>query len=436
MKSKFQKTLAIIISISILLSVISFGVILYNNNLSKLEKDVNTEATNIAVGINDTGFDYIEEILPYIGQGRITVIDADGKVLYDSEKDPEDMDNHLNREEVEEALLKGEGDSRRDSDTTLKETYYKAILLDNGQIVRVGEQIDNVILTTLEFIPWGLGIGVITFLVSLYIANVLTKNIITPLKEINLERPLENIPYKELKPLLIRIDENNKLKDENETMRREFSANVSHELKTPLTSISGYAEIMKSGIVPPEDMGEFSEKIYTESKRLILLIEDILKISKLDEGGFDLMKEEVDLYSMMRDITGRLSMQAKEKNLNIVIQGEPIMFYGVRHILDEMLYNLYENSIKYNRLNGSVRVWVGHRIGGAKVIIEDTGIGIPRGEEERIFERFYRIDKSHSKDTGGTGLGLSIVKHGANLHDISIKVNSELNKGTTIELEF
>ena len=217
---------------------------------------------------------------------------------------------------------------------------------------------------------------------------------------------------------------------------KEFSANVSHELKTPLTSISGYAEIMMNGLVKSEDMQGFSERIYKEASRMITLVGDIIKLSKLDEGSVELEKENVDLYQMTREIVSRLALQAEKHRIQVEVVGEHVECFGIRQILDEMIYNICENAIKYNKENGKVNIWVGNTLNGKKVIVQDTGIGIPKEHQERIFERFYRVDKSHSRETGGTGLGLSIVKHGALLHNAEIHVESEEGKGTKMELIF
>ena len=262
------------------------------------------------------------------------------------------------------------------------------------------------------------------------------RRLIRPINELDLNIPLENEMYEELTPLLKRIDEQNKQKDAIANMRKEFSANVSHELKTPLTSISGYAEIMKNGLVRPEDMKGFAERIYNEASRLITLVEDIIKLSKLDEGEIEMEKEDVDLYDLTRRIVSRLAPQAEKRAVHVEVTGENVICHGVRQILDEMIYNICENAIKYNRRGGSVSVWVGATLKGKKIIVTDTGIGIPEDQQERIFERFYRVDKSHSKETGGTGLGLSIVKHGAMLHNAQIHVESKVGKGTKMELTF
>ena len=219
-------------------------------------------------------------------------------------------------------------------------------------------------------------------------------------------------------------------------LRKEFSANVSHELKTPLTSISGYAEIMKSGMVNREDMIIFSERIYKEASRMIALIDDIIKLSKLDEDSVELEREEVDLYELCEDIVERLTMSARKRDVCVELGGEPVVYYGVKQMLDEMIFNLCENAIKYNVPQGKVLLWVGNSPEGVKIIVQDTGIGIPKDQQERVFERFYRVDKSHSKETGGTGLGLSIVKHGAIVHHAQIRVDSEVGKGTKMEVIF
>lgn len=228
----------------------------------------------------------------------------------------------------------------------------------------------------------------------------------------------------------------NRAEEEIVKMRKEFSANVSHELKTPLTSISGYAEIMKSGMVNREDMIVFSERIYKEASRMIALIDDIIKLSKLDEDSVEVEREDVNLYELCEDIVERLSMSARKRDVQVELGGEVVMYYGVKQMLDEMIFNLCENAIKYNVPEGKVLLWVGNTPEGVKIIVKDTGIGIPKDQQERIFERFYRVDKSHSKETGGTGLGLSIVKHGAIFHHAQIRVDSEVGKGTKMEVIF
>ncbi|MGN1086907.1 MAG: ATP-binding protein, partial [Porcipelethomonas sp.] len=225
-------------------------------------------------------------------------------------------------------------------------------------------------------------------------------------------------------------------KSSREALRREFSANVSHELKTPLTTISGYAEIMKSGWADPKDYQMFAEKIYNEGKRLINLIDDIINLSKLDENSDVMEMEDVDLFLMAEDVVNTLSKKAADKNVEIKVSGEDAEIKAVPHLIYEMIFNLCDNAIKYNKKNGRVDITIVKNNDNSKLIVSDTGIGIPPEDTERVFERFYCVDKSHSKETGGTGLGLSIVKHGAILHNAKIDVDSVLGEGTTITLTF
>ena len=234
--------------------------------------------------------------------------------------------------------------------------------------------------------------------------------------------------------VLMVLDVTQKVKAE--AMRREFTANVSHELKTPLMSISGYAELMMNQLVRQEDIPEFSKRIYQEASRLKSLVEDIIKLSHLEEQGQKLEKEEVELYGVAKEVCAGLQMPAQKRKVSLELSGKTAIIYGVRRVVYEMIYNLCDNAIKYNIEGGSVRIRVDAIANTAVLTVEDTGIGIPKKDQERIFERFYRVDKSHSRQTGGTGLGLSIVKHGANMHDAKIKVESEEGKGTKIWIVF
>ena len=295
---------------------------------------------------------------------------------------------------------------------------------------------DGLVRTAFRNLPVMAGVAAIMLVLAYFLAKWQTKRLIKPIYELDLEHPLDNETYGELTPFLEAMDRQNKEKEAASVMRKEFSANVSHELKTPLTSISGYAEIMKNGMVRPEDITVFSERIYKEARRLVTLVEDIIKLSKLDEESVELEKQDVDLYEMTREIISRLAPQASQKNVRMELSGEPVTYFGIRQILDEMIYNVCENAVKYNNENGRVSVWVGNTLDGPKVTVSDTGIGIPKEHHERIFERFYRVDKSHSKERGGTGLGLSIVKHGALLHGAKVSVDSVPGHGTRIEMQF
>lgn len=436
MMRKIQKSMMVILVLTLVLFYVILSFILYNRNMSLLQSELQQEAKYIRTAINITGPEYLEQMDEVEAQTRVTTIDSDGNVLYDSKRDGSTLENHGGRKEVKDALAKGEGQDIRRSETVGKDMYYYALLLDDGTVLRVSRAVDNLVSTAVNVIPVIGGVGVLMMLLALLLARWQTRRLIKPINELDLENPLNNIVYEELSPLLYAMDRQNKEKEAVSNMRKEFSANVSHELKTPLTSISGYAEIMKNGMVRPADIPVFSERIYKEARRLITLIEDIIKLSKLDEESVELEKQEVDLYDLTREIISRLAPQASQKNIRMELSGEHVSYVGIRQILDEMVYNVCENAIKYNNDGGRVSVWVGSTLNGAKISVSDTGIGIPQEHQERIFERFYRVDKSHSKERGGTGLGLSIVKHGALLHGAKVTVESTPGIGTRMEMQF
>ena len=367
---------------------------------------------------------------------RGTQISPEGEVLYDTRRDESTLEDHSGRKEVQEALASGEGEDVRMSDTVGQELYYYALLLDDGTVLRASKSMDGLIGTALNNLPVMAGLAGIMMILAHFMAKWQTNRLGETIYELGLGQPPGNKKDDELRPFVEARGKQNREKEAVSNMRKEFSANVSHELKTPLTSISGYAEIMKNGMVRPADVPVFSERIYKEARRLIHLVEDIIKLSKLDEESVELEKQEVDLYEMTREIVSRLSPQAQQRNIRMEVTGEPVTYFGIRQILDEMIYNVCENAVKYNNENGRVSVWVGNTLEGPKVTVTDTGIGIPEEHHERIFERFYRVDKSHSKERGGTGLGLSIVKHGALLHGAKGTVDSVPGKGTRIEMQF
>lgn len=437
LRNKIQKSMILVIVTTLLIAYGMTTVVVYRQNVSVMEREIRQEAQYIRAAIRDAGEGYLDEAASVQKETRLTLIGQDGQVLYDSEHtDEATLENHKNRPEVRQAVNLGEGQDVRRSDTLEQEMFYYALRLDDGTILRVARSMDSVLRTALEVLPGMTIIAGIMLAFALALSRWQVRRLIRPINELKLDDPLENEIYEEITPLLRRIDEQNKEKDAIANMRKEFSANVSHELKTPLTSISGYAEIMKNGMVRPEDMKKFSERIYNEASRLITLVEDIIKLSKLDEGEIEVEKEDVDLYEMTREIVSRLAPQAQARKVRVEVTGESVIYHGIRQVLDEMIYNICENAIKYNKEGGSLSVWVGATLQGKKVIVTDTGIGIPKDQQERIFERFYRVDKSHSKETGGTGLGLSIVKHGAMIHDAQIHVESEVGKGTKMEITF
>lgn len=282
---------------------------------------------------------------------------------------------------------------------------------------------------------------------SALLAYRAAKSIIEPINKLDLEDPKSNAVYRELSPLVERIEtQNNQIAkqltdiriehEKQDAMRRDFTANVSHELKTPLTSISGYAELIKTGIAKDEDVEKFAGKIYDESQRLIMLVGDIIKLSQLDGKDINVTVERIDLYAVCEAVLSHLEMAAKEKNITMELSGDRVFINAAELIVEEMIFNICDNAVKYNKSGGKVSVEIYQRVDGVEVTVSDTGIGIPKGDIEHIFERFYRVDKSHSKEIGGTGLGLSIVKHGAKFLGASVSVESEIGVGTTVRMVF
>lgn len=428
--------MVLILGLALLLSYGFFSFIVYYQNLSLLKSEVKQEARYIRTAVDIVGSDYLERLDNVEVNTRVTRIGADGTVLYDSGGDERLLENHKGREEVKQALASGEGEITRMSDTRDREMYYYATMLDDGTVLRVSKNMESLAGTAFRMLPVMFLIAAVMILLTVILASWQTRRLIKPINELDIEHPLDNMVYEELTPLLTAMDQSNREKEEVSNMRKEFSANVSHELKTPLTSISGYAEIMKNGLVRPQDIPNFSERIYKEARRLITLVEDIIKLSKLDEESVELEKEDVELYGLCREIVSRLSPQANTRRVQVSVQGEQVVYRGIRQILDEMIYNVCENAIKYNNEGGRVVVWCGKTLNGAKISVTDNGIGIPEEHLERIFERFYRVDKSHSKERGGTGLGLSIVKHGAILHGAKVQVESKVGEGTRIDILF
>lgn len=436
MRSRIQRSMILVLCITLAISYLLLTVAVYKQTFQNLQAEVEQEALYIKKAIDISGTDYLEAMDNVQQNTRVTVITPEGNVVYDTKDDELTLANHKNRIEVKAALLHGEGRDVRVSDTIKERSIYYALLLKDGNVLRVSRTVDNVLPMFIQVLPYITIIAVVMICFAIILARWQTSRLIRPINELDLNEPLKNEIYEEFKPLLERIDKQNKEKDAAAQMRKEFSANVSHELKTPLTSISGYAEIMKSGLVKPEDMPKFSERIYDEASRLITLVEDIIKLSKLDEERVEIEKEDVDLYELAMDVCSRLSLPAERKGVQIKVHGESVICHGVRPVLQEMIYNICANGIKYNKDGGKLDVWVGNTLSGKKVIVRDSGIGIPKEDLDRIFERFYRVDKSHSKQSGGTGLGLSIVKHGAMLHQAEVHVESELGKGTKMELIF
>ncbi len=523
--------------------------VLYDYFSGSQENQLKTQTDLAAQGIEHEGSSYFDGLDSE--ELRITWIDKKGKVLFDNKTDASSMENHLEREEVRQAVENGYGKSSRYSETLTEKSLYSAKKLSDGSVLRLSVSQYSVLTLFLGMLRPVLIIALLAVVLALLLAYRLSKNIVTPLNKLNLDSPLSNKVYEELSPLLKRMDAQQRqlkhqseelkrkreefetatenmsegliilnekgvilsinraaakmlglsedsvgkdifsektsvnlkeptqialsgknkeevfaLRDGNcqllanpvstdgkvtgaallvldvtekeraEQMRREFTANVSHELKTPLQTISGYAELLANGMVADKDKTAFSEKIYAEAQRMIRLIEDIIKLSNLDEGAVELTRETVDLYATAENTVRSLLPAAKKANVTLSLNGENAEIYGIPQLLTAVVYNLCDNAIKYNKDGGTVFVNVKNNAENIVLSVRDTGIGIPKEQQERIFERFYRVDKSHSKEVGGTGLGLSIVKHAAKLHDAKITLESEVGKGTEITVIF
>ncbi len=547
----FNKIFRSSFTTSLLILLISFTLVfgaLFGYFENQVFTELKSEANYISYAIKEGGVSYINNFRG--NSKRITLVSKDGVVIADTSADVSLLKNHSDRKEIKDALKMGEGTSFRYSDTLMEKTLYYAKRLENGNVLRVSTTQNSVVVILLGFMQPLIIIILIALIISLFLSHRVSKSIIKPINELDLENPSANETYEELTPLLRKlsaqkktirkqikeaeqkreefklITENmseglliidkeaivlsynqaalrflgigdmknesvltlNRTKDfrktvekalsgnraessismneriynlistpvyekekiigavmviiditesaNREQLRREFTSNVSHELKTPLTSISGFAEIMKAGGTSKETVVEFSSVIYEEAQRLNSLVTDIIKISELDEGGINLTKENVDLYELSQAISERLQPVANKKGIVINVTGNEAYVFGTEKILDEMIYNLCDNAIKYNKENGMVDIITQVVDSKVKLTVKDTGIGIPLGEQSRVFERFYRVDKSHSKKIGGTGLGLAIVKHGAIYHGAEISLESTVGKGTSITLIF
>ena len=543
----FRNSMVVGLSV-FLLTVALFMSMLYQYFQEQFTAQLENEAALVSVGVEAMGQDYLDGLS---STNRITWVAPDGTVLYDNTADPASMENHADRVEIQEAMRGSRGTSVRESATLSEKTIYAARRLSDGSVIRLAGAQRTVAVLLLSMIQPLLIILALSLLLAAVLASRLSKGMIQPILNLDLEHPEQCETYDELSPLLTRIrrqndtiqrqmetlrqrqqeftaltenmsegfllldqrghvlsynsgalrllgaapprEEANVLtldrgenfrqtvetalagtrcqehlersgrqvqlladpvfrgeqvagavlvlvdvteREQGEQMRREFTANVSHELKTPLTAISGMAEIIKNGMVKPEDVAGFAADIYKECQRLITLVEDVIHLSRLDEGGAGLEKEPVELLGLCRKAVQRLEPLAQSGQVTIKTEGTPCTLPGIPGILEEIVYNLCDNAIKYNRPGGSVTVTVTPTKAGTELAVSDTGIGIPPEDQQRVFERFYRVDKSHSKEIGGTGLGLSIVKHGAMLHDARVELESTLGQGTTVRVIF
>ena len=450
-KSKIKEkslTFAIFKSTFLLGSLVYFlcAIMFISNLYNYFEQQIFNELENEATFIEDFILNHqYDEIRNFDTKNRITLIHKNGEVFFDNKVDIQEMENHFTREEILGALQNKQAKVARFSSTMTEKTLYYAKLLSNQDILRISCNQHSVAVLVLGMSQSLLIMFVIAIIICAVIAKFVSKKIVEPLNRINLENPEDTNVYQELKPFTHRISEENFEKEQREELRQQFSANVSHELKTPLTSISGFAEILKNGGTDEQTTKDFANTIYEETQRMISLVNDIIKLSKLDEKSISQEKEEINLTELSKEVITPLLPVAEKKNVKIDLEAENQVFInGVRSVIFEMIYNLVENAIKYNKNNGKVIVKISKTSENFSsklkqnvvLSISDTGIGIPKNEQERIFERFYRIDKSRSKESGGTGLGLSIVKHGAKYHNAKVTLSSQEGKGSTFTIYF
>lgn len=439
MKIRINIRLIGIAILAIIATVIGITIIYYNlfegqvrSDLSvsaKLLKDTQYfESVDIDVDQIDLSTD-LDEL-------RVTWIDKDGTVLYDNDASAELLQNHYDRPEIQEAFKQGEGEAVRRSDTMNEDTFYYALRLDNGTVLRVATNAQSIWAVFKSAIPIILLIILLIISICIAISHLLTKQLLKPIEMMaeNLENADYESPYRELDPLaeMLRTQHTDILSAAK--VRQDFTANVSHELKTPLTAISGYAELLEGGMVGAEKQNHFYHEIRKNADRLLALINDILRLSDLDRKDSELHFTEVDLYEIVSESMEVLSVNAKQRNVTIELEGKTSIVCGNKDMLKELVENLGQNAIRYNNPNGKVKISVGTIDGQVALTVKDNGIGIPVSEQQRIFERFYRVDKSRSKATGGTGLGLAIVKHIVEIHGAKIELESAPGAGTTISV--
>ena len=440
MKKKINIRFIMIAALAIVVTALSAVLVYYNILKEQVFGDLKAYAhviellniDDLAAGIEKDPYNPIDDDL------RITLIGAEGEVLYESLLNKDEMDNHNERPEIIEAREKGEGEAIRYSATSGTHTFYYAERLQNGNVLRIGRDsvsVNRIMVNTLVIV---LVIALCILFVCMGISHYLTKKLVEPIEKLatNIMLVDENNVYEEIRPFVNTIKEQHVNIINNAQLRQEFTANVSHELKTPLTAISGYAELIGNGMTGKEDTIRFSNEIHSNANRLLSLINDIIKLSELDEADHQMEMEKIDLYKLAENCVQMMQVTAEKQGIRLTLQGESAMVMANKGLMDEVFYNLCSNAIRYNKPGGSVTVTVGTKDERPFLSVADTGIGIPKECQERVFERFYRVDKSRSKSTGGTGLGLAIVKHIVAQHNAALHLDSELDEGTTIEIVF
>lgn len=429
----FTKILSLGLGIVVVTSLLT--VLVFHSYYEKqAQSNLKSIATLVSAEINSSNdYSFIND--SYNDDTRLTVIDANGNVLADSVEDATKMESHADRPEFKEAIDNGQGSTIRKSATIDQNTYYYAIKLDNGNVLRVAVTSDSVYMVFYQSLFYIAIVSLAVMLISLAISVAVTKSIVKPITELgnNLDSIDEQNTVEELTPFVNALNEYKQKQKLLDKQKKEFTANVSHELKTPLTSIAGYAELIENGMAKPEDIKPFAHTIRKQALRLVTLTEDIIQLSQLEETKPESISfEEVNLAQIAERCAESLEMNARAKNVSITLNTEDCYINGNTSLLEELVYNLIDNAIRYNKENGSVKIKTLKR----SIIVSDTGIGIPKKYQSRIFERFFRVDKSRSKETGGTGLGLAIVKHIAEVHGAEISISSVEDVGTTIQVDF
>ena len=437
MRKKINTELVLIAAVAIILTSIFATFTYYRIFQTEVFGSLRTCAHVLAESVPDENSDLGD--YPVVDEDlRITLIDEAGTVLMDTNADIGGMGNHGERPEIKQAFFEGEGRDVRRSETLERSTFYYAMRLKDGNILRVAKETGSIYSMFLDAIPSLMLIAVILFAFCALLAHFLTKSFIAPIEKVakNLDGQVDVGSYKELTPFLETIQEQHQNILKSAKMRQDFTANVTHELKTPLTSISGYAELIESGMTGEKETRRFAKEIHRNAKRLIRLINDILQLSELDTRETTLETEQLNLYGMAATCVEMLKINAEPNQVKLSVRGKSAWIEGNRSMIEELLYNLCSNAIRYNKPNGTVEVSVNKTEEGVLLQVADTGIGIPAKHQERIFERFYRVDKSRSKERGGTGLGLAIVKHIVAEHGAKMTLESEEGVGTTISVLF
>ena len=434
MKRKVFLRLAIL---ALVVEVISVAVcaFIYLNTIRASVKGSLAQCAELLAGFSSEE-DYIERLQQNTPEGiRITLIGQSGDVLFDS-MESAISDNHLNRPEVVSALEDGSGYAVRTSEANGLDMHYYALRLDGGMILRVSMFASGINSFIDDALPLMLALSLVVVVIALIMAKILTDRLVEPIEKLSSNPDATEMPYPELRPFAEQMEKDRYVQQHMEMLRREFTANVSHELKTPLTGISGYAEMIETGIAKPEDVQDFAGKIRKEALRLLGLVGDIIRLSELDSAEKEEDAEQVDLLELAEENVERLNPIADSMGVSVTVDGEPCYVTGSRKRLDELVFNLIDNAVRYNKADGSVAVSVKNTEANIIFAVSDTGIGIPSEARDRVFERFYRVDKSRSKRDGGTGLGLAIVKRVAMLYGAEIRLESEENVGTTVSVRF